>query len=141
MLSRPEWIATLARASAEELAAALSAAAPLPAHRRLRGPETGLTMLRGRAGGDGAPFNLGEATLTRCSVTLEDGTIGHAWRLGREGAAAEAAALLDALFQAAPERAEALLAPIAARLAAEAEAKARRAAATEVRFATLAAMR
>ncbi|MFN3449398.1 MAG: phosphonate C-P lyase system protein PhnG, partial [Roseococcus sp.] len=50
MLSRPEWIATLARASAEELAAALSAAAPLPAHRRLRGPETGLTMLRGRAG-------------------------------------------------------------------------------------------
>ncbi|WP_051212941.1 phosphonate C-P lyase system protein PhnG [Rubritepida flocculans] len=141
MLSRPEWIAALARASAEELATALAAAAPIPPHRRLRGPEVGLTMLRGRAGGDGAPFNLGEATLTRCSVALEGGPVGHAWRLGRDCAAAEAAALLDALFQAAPERAGPLLAPIRARLAAEAERTARRAAATEVRFATLAAMR
>jgi alpha-D-ribose 1-methylphosphonate 5-triphosphate synthase subunit PhnG len=101
-------------------------------------------MLRGRAGGDGAAFNLGEATVTRCSVVLEDGTIGHSWRLGRDKAAAEAAALLDALLQSHPDR-QALhariIAPAAQRQRAEAEAKARRAAATEVRFATLAAMR
>jgi alpha-D-ribose 1-methylphosphonate 5-triphosphate synthase subunit PhnG len=101
-------------------------------------------MLRGRAGGDGAAFNLGEATLTRCSVALEDGTLGHAWRLGRERKATETAALLDAILQSHPEREAlraALIAPLAAEQRAAAEATARRAAATEVRFATLAAMR
>jgi len=101
-------------------------------------------MLRGRAGGDGEPFNLGEATVTRCSVVLADGTVGHSWRLGRDKKAAESAALLDALFQSHPERerlhAEILL-PAAERQRAAAERTARRAAATEVRFATLAAMR
>ena len=36
----------------------------------LRGPETGLVMVRGRIGGGGAPFNLGEATVTRATVRL-----------------------------------------------------------------------
>jgi alpha-D-ribose 1-methylphosphonate 5-triphosphate synthase subunit PhnG len=101
-------------------------------------------MLRGRAGGEGAVFNLGEATITRCSVILEDGTVGHSWRLGRDKAAAEAAAVLDALLQSHPERerifAE-VIAPAAERQREAAERTARRAAATEVRFATLAAMR
>ena len=42
-----------------------------PPHARLRGPETGLVMVRGRAGGGGAPFNLGEMTVTRCTVRAE----------------------------------------------------------------------
>jgi alpha-D-ribose 1-methylphosphonate 5-triphosphate synthase subunit PhnG len=106
--------------------------------------ETGLTMLRGRAGGDGEAFNLGEATVTRCCVVLEDGTIGHSWRLGRDKAAAESAALLDAILQSHPDRESLqarIIAPAAERQRAAAEEKARRAAATEVRFATLAAMR
>lgn len=140
MMTRPEWMAVLARASAEDL----QGLPPLPAHRVIRGPEIGLTMLRGRAGGDGAAFNLGEATITRCSVTLEDGTLGHCWRLGRDRRAAELAALLDACLQQ-PEWREMLLAeivtPLRERQQAAAALTARRAAATEVRFATLATMR
>ena len=33
----------------------------------LRGPETGLVTVRGRIGGGGAPFNTGEATVTRAT--------------------------------------------------------------------------
>ena len=143
-MTRPDWMAILARASAEELQGLLAPLAPLPAHRVIRGPEIGLTMLRGRAGGDGAAFNLGEATITRCSVSIEGGTLGHCWRLGRDRRAAELAALLDACLQR-PEWQEMLLAevvaPLRERQQAAAALTARRAAATEVRFATLATMR
>jgi alpha-D-ribose 1-methylphosphonate 5-triphosphate synthase subunit PhnG len=144
MMTRPEWMAVLARATADEMQAQLATLPPLPAHRVIRGPEIGLTMLRGRAGGDGAAFNLGEATLTRCSVTIEGGTLGHCWRLGRDRRSAELAALLDACLQQ-PERQEVLLAelvtPLRQRQQEAAALTARRAAATEVRFATLATMR
>ena len=137
-------MASLARATADELDALLVGLPPLPAHRVVRGPEVGLTMLRGRAGGDGAAFNLGEATLTRCTVSLDTGTLGHCWRLGRDRRAAQVAALLDACLQH-PEWQDALLAtvvvPLRDRLSEVAALTARRAAATEVRFATLAAMR
>jgi len=141
---RPAWMAALARASAGEIEALLRVAPPLPPHLVIRGPEIGLTMMRGRAGGDGAAFNLGEATLTRCSVSLADGTLGHCWRLGRDRRAAELAAVLDACLQGDALR-DALLAgviePLRARQAEAACLTARRAAATEVRFATLATMR
>ncbi len=144
MMTRPEWMAALARATADEIAAELAAMPPLPAHRTIRGPEIGLTMLRGRAGGDGAAFNLGEATITRCSVTIAGGTLGHCWRLGRDRRAAELAAVLDACLQQ-PDWHEVLLnavvTPLHRRQQAAAALTARRAAATEVRFATLATMR
>ncbi|UPY39209.1 phosphonate C-P lyase system protein PhnG [Sediminicoccus sp. KRV36] len=143
-LDRPAWMAVLARAEAAEIEALLATAPPLPAHRVVRGPEIGLTMLRGRAGGDGAAFNLGEATITRCTVSLEGGTLGHCWRLGRDRRAAELAALLDACLQQPEWRARLLatvIAPLRERQQAQAELTARRAAATEVRFATLATMR
>ncbi|MCE7026521.1 phosphonate C-P lyase system protein PhnG [Jiella avicenniae] len=65
----------------------------------LRGPESGLVMVRGRAGGGGAPFNLGEASVTRASVTLDDGAVGHAMVLGRDARRARFAAAFDALWQ------------------------------------------
>jgi len=122
----------------------LSGAPPLPAHRVVRGPEIGLTMLRGRAGGDGLGFNLGEATVTRCSVSLADGTLGHCWRLGRDRRAAELAASLDAALQQdalRPGLIDAVVEPLREAQAQAAALTARRAAATEVRFATLQAMR
>ena len=143
-MDRPAWMAILSRASAGEIALLLRDVPPLPPHRIIRGPEIGLTMMRGRAGGDGAAFNLGEATLTRCSVSLEDGTLGHCWRLGRDRRAAELAALLDACLQGDALREVLLTRVIEALRAQQAEAAcltARRAAATEVRFATLATMR
>ncbi|MBY0335484.1 MAG: phosphonate C-P lyase system protein PhnG [Acetobacteraceae bacterium] len=136
-------MATLARAEGETLAALLAAAPALPAWTRLRGPEAGLVMLRGRAGGDGAAFNLGEATVARCAVTMA-GRIGHAWRLGRDLRAAELSAALDAALQdetLRPALEAAVIAPLAEAQRAARARTARRAAATEVRFFTLAAMR
>ena len=141
---RRAWMGVLARAAAAEIEAHLAHLPPLPTHRLLRGPETGLVMLRGRQGGDGAPFNLGEMTVTRCTVRLEDGTLGHAYVAGRDARQAELAALLDAALQR-PALHPALMAQVIAPLAAaQAERRAltaRKAAATRVAFATMATMR
>ena len=137
-------MSVLARAGAGDIAALLADAPALPAHVRLRGPEAGLVMLRGRAGGGGAAFNLGEMTVTRCTVRLADGAVGHAYVAGRDARQAELAALLDAALQD-PARHDALektvIAPLAARQQAASEATARRAAATKVEFFTMATMR
>ncbi|MBB5694110.1 phosphonate C-P lyase system protein PhnG [Muricoccus pecuniae] len=141
---RRGWMGVLARAGAKGILPRLEGAPPLPPHSRLRGPEIGLTMLRGRAGGDGAPFNLGEMTVTRCAVRLEDGRVGHAYLAGRDMRGAELAAVLDAALQD-PERRPGLMRavvdPLAAEQAAAREASARKAAATRVRFLTMANMR
>lgn len=70
-----------------------------PGAETVRGPEIGLVMLRGRAGGGGAAFNLGEASVTRATVRVATGPVGHAMILGRHTAKARAAAHLDALWQ------------------------------------------
>jgi len=110
----------------------------------LRGPESGLVMVRGRAGGGGAPFNLGEMTVTRCTVRTADGQIGHAYVRGRDARQAELAAALDALLQD-PVRGAALHAGVIVRLAAEQAAgrseTARKAAATKVQFFAMRNMR
>lgn len=140
---RQGWMAVLARATAEQLAAALPHTAPAAGWTPIRGPEVGMVMLQGRAGGTGAPFNLGEATVARCTVRLASGTIGHAYRMGRDRRAAELAAVLDALLQDAPPGAP-LHAAVAALGTAQADARAteaRRAAATEVQFFAMETMR
>jgi len=137
-------MAVLARAGGEAIRAHLADTTPLPPHTRLRGPETGLVMLRGRAGGDGAAFNLSEMTVTRCSVSLPCGTVGHAYVAGRDHQQAELAALLDAALQdpaLRPALMEAVIAPLAAAQADADEAEARKAAATRVQFFTMATMR
>ena len=45
------------------LEAAYGDLAARPGHARVRGPETGMVMVRGRAGGSGGRFNLGEKAL------------------------------------------------------------------------------
>jgi alpha-D-ribose 1-methylphosphonate 5-triphosphate synthase subunit PhnG len=140
---RQRWMAVLARASATELEALLEAV-PLPAFVVLRGPEAGLVMLRGRAGGEGARFNMGELTVTRCTVRTADGQVGHAYVAGRDARQAELAARLDAALQDPvlhdPVQA-AVIAPLAAAQAAARAATARKAAATRVQFFTMATMR
>ena len=97
-------------------------------------------MVRGRIGGDGAPFNLGEATVTRAAVRLATGHVGHAYLLGRAPERARLAAIFDALWQdvsTRPRVETGLLAPVRARLAAEAARAAAEAAATRVEFFTV----
>jgi alpha-D-ribose 1-methylphosphonate 5-triphosphate synthase subunit PhnG len=108
----------LAQAQTHEIAAGLAALGSAPAHDEVRPAETGLVMVRGRIGGDGAPFNLGEATVTRCAVQLATGEIGFGYVLGRDRDKARLAALADALWQSPAHRAEVernLLAPLRAR--------------------------
>lgn len=138
------WMAVLARATLPELTDLLQNAPVLGAFTRLRGPEQGLVMLRGRAGGDGAAFNVGETSVTRCTVRDAAGRIGHAYLCGRDGQLAELAARLDAVLQdeaAHNAFAQAVIAPLAAAQAARRAADARKAAATRVQFFTLATMR
>lgn len=133
--ARRDWMALLAKAPPARLAAL---APDLPAHDTLRAPEIGAIMLEGRIGGTGARFNLGEMTVTRCSVRL-DAAEGHACVQGRDKEHARRAAVLDALMQggeAARIRAE-ILAPLRAEAAAARAARAEKAAATRVEFFTL----
>lgn len=133
-------ISTLARGTRAELGAALHAIGEPEGWRWLRAPEIGLVMVRGRAGGGGAPFNLGEATVTRSALALSDGTEGHAYALGRDKRISRDAALLDALWCAGArgEVEREAVAPIRERLRAEAARASAESAATKVEFFTLA---
>lgn len=135
---RREAMALLAVALRPELETPLAERWGDLAFRPLRAPETGLVMLRGRMGGDGAPFNLGEATMSRAVVELESGERGFGQVLGRDTQKARCGALLDALFQREPEAVERhVLAPIRARIAREKAQSAAETAATRVDFFTL----
>lgn len=136
---RKTWMGLLAKAPEGRVAALLDAALARPAFTWLRAPEIGSTMVRGRAGGTGAPFNLGEVTVTRCALTLDTGEVGHAYIQGRRKADAEAAALVDALMQtaAAPDLHVQVLDVIATELEAAKAARAAKAAATKVDFFTM----
>lgn len=134
---RQGWMGLLARASADRLAVLMPA--ELPDHSILRVPEIGAVMVRGRIGATGAPFNLGEMTVTRCSLRLECGTVGHAHVQGRNRDHARQAALVDALMQ--TDRADEIRATVLSPLE-QAETAARtlhaaKAAATKVEFFTM----
>lgn len=139
---RQRWMATLAKAAAGELEALWpEAIADTPLYRRLRGPEFGLAMVRGRIGGTGSPFNIGEMTVTRCAVQLADGIMGHAYVGGRRPRQAELAAVADALLQDTARRPlllDRLIAPLAAAAAERHRVTAEKAAATKVEFFTVA---
>lgn len=135
-IDRQGWMALLAKANPDRLAELIP---DLPSHDVLRSPEAGAVMVQGRVGATGAPFNLGEMTVTRCSVRLADGTVGHAWVQGRDRGHAARAAVVDALMQTA--QAATLQGGVLDILSAEAaqkrQTRAEKAAATKVDFFTL----
>ena len=137
---RRRAIGLLARAEAAKLSELWRDWPDKPAFTWLRKPESGLVMVRGRMGGEGAAFNLGEMTVTRCALRLGCGTVGHGYVQGRGKEAARVAALCDAVLQtaAAPRIEEGVIAPLKREKAAEASARAARAAGTKVDFFPLA---
>jgi alpha-D-ribose 1-methylphosphonate 5-triphosphate synthase subunit PhnG len=141
---RRRWMCVLARTDRPAIEAHLADHGALPSYRRLRGPETGLVMVQGRAGGSGAPFNLGEMTVTRCTVHDAHGRVGHAYIAGRDRLKAELVASLDAALQdpeSGPALEQAVILPLADALAAADAALRAQAEATRVDFFTLATMR
>jgi alpha-D-ribose 1-methylphosphonate 5-triphosphate synthase subunit PhnG len=132
-------MAVLAHATSAEIAGQL-AAIPVPAHENLREAESGLVMMRGRIGGDGAPFNLGEATVSRAAVRLAGGEVGFGYTLGRDREKARMIALCDALVQSdefADDVETHVIAPLRAAVQARHSHKAAEVAATRVDFYTM----
>ena len=140
--ARQKWMALLARALRSELEEAWAGLPEGVSYTHMRRSECGLVMVRGRAGGTGDPFNLGEMTVARCVVRLDDpsNTIGHAYIAGRDLRHAELAAAFDAIFQLRSES-DAIEAPllntIRARLNRQQREKAAEVAATRVDFFTM----
>jgi alpha-D-ribose 1-methylphosphonate 5-triphosphate synthase subunit PhnG len=136
---RQAAMAVLAHSDSAQIAEHLEAI-KLPIYENLREPENGLVMVRGRIGGDGAPFNLGEATVSRAAVRLATGEVGFGYTLGRDRQKARMIALCDALVQS-NEFADAVeaevLAPLRAALTSIQTQKAAETAATRVDFYTL----
>ncbi len=133
-------MAILAQSDAAGIESGLAAADCDAEFVDLRAPEIGLVMLRGRIGGNGAPFNAGEATVTRAAVQLATGEQGFAYILGRDPKKARLAALCDALWQADDSRdviERHVLAPLRAVHAQRQERERARTAATKVDFFTL----
>lgn len=137
--SRRRWLGVLSRAERVELEQALATLAGLPTIEQVRAPEPGMVMLRGRIGGTGDAFNLGEATVTRCALRVGAGALGIGYTLGRDRRKAELVALFDALLQDETRRERLqreVIAPMEQRQAAQREAAGRAAAASRVEFFT-----
>jgi alpha-D-ribose 1-methylphosphonate 5-triphosphate synthase subunit PhnG len=133
-------MATLAKAPVEVLEDAWNRLDVRPTYRVLRSPETGLVMVRARAGSTGMQFHVGEVAVTRCTVQVEGGAAGTAYILGRNPRHAERAALFDALLQDSRWHAflmKTLIQPIAASVQERKNKIARKVAATKVEFFTM----
>ena len=137
---RQRWMSVLAKADSGQVKALWDAADQQPDFEFLRVPEAGLVMTRGRIGGTGQAFNLGEMTVCRCTIRLSDGRTGHGYVSGRSKRKAEIAALVDALMQGEEHDAveSAIVAPLEAEMTQRAARHARKAAATKVDFYTVA---
>ena len=136
---RRSAMAVLAESAAADIADCM-ARLTLPAHDMLRPSESGLVMLRGRVGGDGAPFNLGEAAVSRSAVRIAGGVVGLGYVLGRDKQKATMIALCDAMVQSADHADDLqahVIAPLSEKIAARRERQAAETAATRVDFYTL----
>jgi alpha-D-ribose 1-methylphosphonate 5-triphosphate synthase subunit PhnG len=101
--ARQRWMRALAAADPGTLAAAWHCWQPKPAVQAIRGPEAGLVMVRGRIGGGGVRFNLGEATVTRATVRLQGeplaaDVVGTCYVLGTDLEHARLGAIFDGLL-------------------------------------------
>lgn len=137
--ARKRWLAVLARASRTELEAAHSCLPELPAMQQVRPAESGMVMLRGRVGGTGDAFNLGEASVTRCALRFGAGALGVGYALGRDKRKAELIAALDAVLQDDAHRERLMrevIEPLAQQQAAQRDAKSRASASSAVEFFT-----
>ncbi len=96
---RYEWLGVLAKSPLGDLEQLWQTVPEKPPYEHLRQPETGLAMVRGRAGGKGPRFNLGEITVSRCVVSLGGESVGVGYVKGRDLRHAELVAVFDAMMQ------------------------------------------
>ncbi|MAJ35031.1 MAG: phosphonate C-P lyase system protein PhnG [Candidatus Puniceispirillum sp. TMED52] len=99
MMDRKMWLSLLAQSSSEDVKTLWDKAGITCDSEIIRAAEIGAVMVQGRQGGTGAPFHLGEMSVTRCSIKIAEGYIGHGYHQGRSKETAETIAKLDALLQ------------------------------------------
>lgn len=140
---RKKWMSLLAKAPSELLTTTfldvMERYGLTPDYTWLRKPEIGGVMVQARAGATGAPFNFGEMTVTRCSLKLDNGDVGHAYVQGRDKDKAEKVAIIDAYMQGEQAQifASDILAPIEKTLSSVRAQREQKAAKTKVDFFTL----
>lgn len=137
---RRAWLSILAKAPTKDVLAAWDSLAARPAYSVLRAPEIGMVLVRGRMGGSGDAFNLGEMTVTRAAVRLESGVTGVGYVSGRDRRHAEIAAVIDAMMQSQdlrPTVEGAVIARLSRGQQERRDTAARKAAATKVDFFTM----
>lgn len=138
--NRRHWLSVLAKASPDRVEALFAALPSQPTWTEIRPTESGMVMVRGRVGGDGNRFNMGEITMTRGAVRLANGVTGLGYVQGRSRRHAELTAVLDAMLRS-PELsapvAGGVIEPLALEQVRTRETRARKAAATKVEFFTM----
>jgi len=138
--ARQHWLSVLAHSSAAELDAHWQPLNLKPEFTLIRPAEIGLTRLQARMGATGKRFVVGDATVTRAVVRLNDGTLGYSYLLGRDKAHAERCALVDALLQQTETGEllqEKIITPLAASREEQRQLRAREIASSKVDFFTL----
>lgn len=138
--TRRRWLSVLAKASPGRVEALFEELPARPAWTAIRPAESGMVMVRGRVGGDGNRFNLGEITMTRSAVRLDNGVTGLGYVQGRSRRHAELTAVLDAMLQSPELRdpvADRVIEPLSTEQADKRRVRGRKAAATTVEFFTM----
>jgi alpha-D-ribose 1-methylphosphonate 5-triphosphate synthase subunit PhnG len=138
--ARKHWLSVLAHSSAAEFDAHWQPLNLKPEFTLIRPAEIGLTRLQARMGATGKRFVVGDATVTRAVVRLNDGTLGYSYLLGRDKAHAERCALMDALLQQTETGEllqEKIITPLAASREEQRQLRAREIASSKVDFFTL----
>ena len=97
--SRKEWLSILAKSDLASLCTLWKKVQINAQYEYFRKPEIGTVMVRGRSGGTGNLFNLGEITVSRCSIGLQTGEQGYGYIQGRSTKGATIAELVDAFMQ------------------------------------------
>jgi len=137
---RRHWISILAKSTSGQIEALWSELSIHPTWTHIRPPETGMVMVRGRSGGDGKRFNLGEMTMTRAAVRLVDGPTGFGYVQGRSKRHAELVAVIDAMLQLPQHRSnieDNIVQPLAREQEERRDLRSRKAAGTKVEFFTM----
>lgn len=96
---RQHWMSVLAMAPTETLIERSDQLIAAQEFEDIRTAEVGLAQVRGRMGGTGSAFNLGDMTITRCVLRSAEGHYGYSYVAGRDKSHAQRAAELDALLQ------------------------------------------
>ena len=99
MYDRKAWLSLMATCDKERISSLWQDSQINVDFGLIRDAEVGAVMVKARQGCTGDAFHFSEMSLTRCSVRLASGEIGHGYHQGRSKQAAKIVALCDALAQ------------------------------------------